>query len=376
MRKFKSIYIGFFVLMIPLTHCKEAPVSEATLPTNLEVEVRVDTLIPGFVSVLATADRANYFTCSFTEGTEVSIEESVEGTFSYTYDFDGSYDILVKAHTTEADFILKEISVTINLPVPGNNGDSTTSGYSTPTSYNGYDLVWNDEFDGSTLNTSDWNYEIGTGNNGWGNNELQYYTEDNVSIADGYLTIEAKRQFFNGSSYTSSRITTLDKQFFKYGRVDIRALLPYGQGMWPALWMLGQSFTTAGWPQCGEIDIMEMAGGDAPGKGDNVVLGTLHWDNNGTYANYGDKTSLSSGTFADEFHVFSIIWDENSIFWYLDDQLYHSADITPNGLEEFHESFFFIFNVAVGGNFSGSPDASTNFPQKMLVDYVRVFQKQ
>jgi beta-glucanase (GH16 family) len=356
--------------------CKDDPVSEVTLPSNLQVEVTLDTANIGLVSVQASADKVNFFTCTFSEGSETTVEEASDGIFNYTYSADGTYDILVRAHATEANFIEKEESVSITFPVPDNNGDYPTSGYSTPTSYSGYDLVWSDEFGGTSLNESDWNYEIGTGSGGWGNNELQHYLEDNTSVADGYLTIEAKDQFFNGSSYTSSRITTLNKQSFQYGRIDIRAALPYGQGMWPALWMLGENFPTSGWPECGEIDIMEMAGGNAPGKGDDVVLGTIHWDNNGTYANYGDKTSLSSGTFADEFHVFSIIWDASSINWYLDDQLFTSVDITPSGLEEFHEKFFFIFNVAVGGDFSGSPDATTSFPQKMFVDYVRVFQEQ
>ena len=186
------------------------------------------------------------------------------------------------------------------------------------------------------------------------------------------LTITAKEESYNGQDYTSSRIKTQGLRSFKYGRVDIRAALPYGKGLWPALWMLGDNITTIGWPNCGEIDIMELIGGGT--FNDKTIYGTIHWDDSGTHASYGGSKSLSSGTFADEFHVFSLIWDSSSIQFLLDDVVYRTADITPAGLSEFHENFFFIFNVAVGGNWPGDPDATTVFPQKMYVDYVRVFQ--
>ncbi|MEQ9008202.1 MAG: glycoside hydrolase family 16 protein, partial [Ekhidna sp.] len=207
-----------------------------------------------------------------------------------------------------------------------------------------------------------------------GNNELQYYREDNTSVSDGYLTIEARKESFNGRSYTSSRLTTEDKFDFNYGRVDIRARLPEGQGIWPALWMLGANFRSVGWPSCGEIDIMELIGG---GDGrDDVVYGTAHWDNDGTKADFGGNTQLSSGKFSDQFHVFTIIWDANSITWFLNDQQFHTMDITPTALSELRNNFFLIFNVAVGGNWPGSPNATTTFPQRMFVDYIRVFQDE
>lgn len=244
-----------------------------------------------------------------------------------------------------------------------NDDAITTIGYTTPESYAGMNLVWRDEFDGTSLNTRDWNYE--TGDHGWGNNELQNYVSgtNNAKVANGLLTIEAKRV---GTSYSSARLTTQGKKSFKYGRIDIRARLPQGQGIWPALWMLGDNFPTVGWPACGEIDIMELVGHE-PAK----THGTVHWEHNG-HASFGGNTSLRSGIFADEFHVFTITWDERSIRWYLDDVQYHVIDI--NGLPAFHEDFFFIFNVAVGGNWPGNPDASTRFPQTMVVDYVRMFQ--
>ena len=249
--------------------------------------------------------------------------------------------------------------------------DIPSGGYTTPESYAGKTLVWRDEFDGTSL-SADWTHEIGTGSGGWGNNELQYYREQNTSVQDGYLVITAKKESFGGQEYTSSRIITSGKRNFKYGRIDIRAALPKGQGIWPALWMLGSNFNTVGWPKCGEIDIMEMVGGDASGR-NNTVHGTVHWDANG-YATYTDSYTLNSGIFADEFHVFSIVWDDKSITWYVDDVQYNVIDITPADLDEFQKDFFFIFNVAVGGNWPGSPDATTVFPQRMIVDYVRVFQ--
>ena len=245
---------------------------------------------------------------------------------------------------------------------------SDDDGYSTPTAYPGYTLVWADEFEGTQLNTQDWNFE--TGNHGWGNNESQDYLSgsNNAYLSNGKLVIEAKKESSNGSDYTSARITTQGKRSFQYGRIDIRAKLPQGQGIWPALWMLGENFSSVGWPACGEIDIMELVGHEP-----ESVHGTIHWEDQG-HASYGGGTSLPSGIFADEYHVFSLIWDMQSINWYVDDNLFNSADITPAGLSEFRKPFFFIFNIAVGGNWPGYPDATTVFPQRMEVDYIRVFQ--
>lgn len=264
--------------------------------------------------------------------------------------------------------ILDDDDNTAGLVIPQN-------GYTTPTSYAGYKLVWADEFEGTELNADNWVHETGTGNNGWGNNELQYYREDNTSLVDGHLVITAKSQRFGGNEYTSSRIKTQGKKSFKFGRVDIRAALPKGQGLWPALWMLGTNITSVGWPACGEIDIMELTG-DQP----NRVLGTVHYGPN--FEQRGSKTQsifLEEGkNFHDEFHVFSIIWKEDLIEFFMDDIKYHT--ITPASVGSapypFNKNFFFIMNVAVGGNLPGSPDATTPFPQSMIVDYIRVFQPE
>ena len=244
------------------------------------------------------------------------------------------------------------------------------TGYSTPETYEGMTLVWNDEFDGPSINSNNWTFEIGTGNWGWGNNELQNYQEDNTSIIDGNLVIEARRQSLDNSNYTSSRLITRGKQSFQYGRVDIRAVMPEGQGIWPALWMLGSNHLQVGWPTCGEIDIMEMIGG---GDGrDNVLRGTAHWDQGG-HVSYGQGYTNESNL-SEEYHVYSIVWDEENIRWYFDDINFNTMDITPAELSAFHNNFYFIMNVAVGGQWPGSPDNTTLFPQWMIVDYIRVFQ--
>lgn len=243
-------------------------------------------------------------------------------------------------------------------------------GYKTPTSYQNLTLVWADEFEGTSLNDKYWNYEIGN-NNGWGNNELEYYKKENTTVKDGYLTIEARQENNGASTYTSSRLTTQDKFNVKYGRVDIRALLPKGQGIWPALWMLGKNIRQVSWPKCGEIDIMELIGGTG---NDNTVYGTAHWDNNNSHAQYGGNTKLAAGVFNDEFHVFSIVWDARKIVWYVDDKQFHIIDTTPAGLSEFQEEYFLLVNLAVGGDWPGKPNSATVFPQQMKVDYIRVFQ--
>jgi beta-glucanase (GH16 family) len=245
-------------------------------------------------------------------------------------------------------------------------------GYETPLSYAGLDLVWQDEFDGSTIDMQSWNHE--TGNHGWGNQELQNYTTSSANsyISDGKLVIEAIEESSSSSNYSSARMTTQGKKEFTFGRIDIRAKLPKGQGIWPALWSLGANFGTVGWPACGEIDIMELVGHEP-----NVVHGTAHWGPQGQSFsnNTGGAFTLNDGEFADEFHVFSIIWEANSIKYLVDDQQYKiisSNDV--NGAYPFNSPFFFIFNIAVGGTWPGSPDATTVFPQRMFVDYIRVFQ--
>lgn len=246
-----------------------------------------------------------------------------------------------------------------------------TTGYVSPESYANLSLTWEEDFNGASLNLNNWSYEIGTGSNGWGNNELQYYREENTSLQDGHLVITAKKESVGSSEYTSSRLVTMNKHNFRYGRIDVRAALPRGQGIWPAVWMLGTNFPSVGWPASGEIDIMEMVGGNGR---ENTVHGTVHWQNQGQHAEFGGSKTRASGTYSDEFHVYSIIWTENQIRWLVNDEQYHAIDTSPDELDEFRKPFFFIVNLAVGGNWPGSPNNSTTFPQHLIVDYIRVFQ--
>lgn len=255
----------------------------------------------------------------------------------------------------------------------GMNFTTDNAGFSTANTYSGKTLLWADEFNGNTLNTNDWNYEIGNGSGGWGNNELEYYTNStkNAFVSNGNLIIEARKETIGNFNYSSARLTTANKKFFTYGRIDIRAKLPKTKGIWPALWMLGTNISTVGWPACGEIDIMELLGHE-PAKS----YATLHYNNSsGAHGSKGNSYTLSGSTFYDQFHVFSMDWIQDQVKIYIDNNLVLTvakADVGTN--YPFNNPFFFIFNVAVGGNWSGSPDGTTTFPQRMIVDYVRVFQ--
>ena len=375
----KNIYLAttaLIILILGLNGCQEdEPAPQLVIPSGLSVEIIVDEIEEGKVEFVATATNANFYTFMFNDGTEDQFIESPDGTIEYVFTDSGTYSINVRANATHDNYseVTEEVTITFSEPV-GNSGNPPAGGYETPLTYPGYTLVWSDEFDGTSL-SDDWTYEIGTGSNGWGNQELQYYREENASVSGGNLIIEAREESFGGSNYTSARIISMDKQEFKYGRIDIRAAMPYGQGLWPALWMLGTNFNSVGWPECGEIDIMEMVGGVVTGGGDNVVHGTVHWDNDGTKADFGGKRVMTE-PLANNYHVYTLQWDSTQIEWYIDDTRYHTIDITSAALSEFQEEFFFIFNVAVGGFWPGSPNAATKFPQRMWVDYVRVFQEQ
>ena len=358
----KLIFAVFFIVVVS---CQKDDTALLTLPSELDFEVTITGGGSGKVSVTATATNANYYTIFFGDSNNETGEKVFDGKAIHAYTASGIYTVRTQAHVTQDEFISLEKTVTIviieNIP---------TTGATSPLTYAGKTLLWQDEFDGTALNTSFWKHELGN-NNGWGNNELQFYRQENTQVKGGFLIIKAKKENFQGSSYNSSRINTSGLKSFTYGRIDIRAALPKGQGIWPALWMLGQNIQTTPWPACGEIDIMEMIGGQGREK---TVFGTAHWDNNGTYASFSANKSLASGILADEFHVYSIVWTSNSIIWYLDNVQYHAIDITPTALSEFRKDFFFLFNIAVGGTLPGNPDGTTPFPQTLIVDYVRVFQ--
>ncbi len=247
--------------------------------------------------------------------------------------------------------------------------------YSTPISYEGWKSVWADEFDGAEINKDWWVHEIGNGDNGWGNNELQYYTEvsENSRVENGNLVIEARNDSWNGHKYTSARLVTKEKKSFGYSRIDIRAKLPFGQGIWPALWMLGDNIEQVGWPACGEIDIMEMIG-NYP----STSHATVHFGTDFSSHKYsGNSYNISGEMFNDRFHVFSVVREVNQMWFYVDDILIFEFDTddTQGMSYPFNQNYFLILNVAIGGNWPGNPDETTQFSQLMIVDYIRVFEK-
>lgn len=237
-----------------------------------------------------------------------------------------------------------------------------------------YNLVWSDEFDGDSLNTNNWNYEIGTGSGGWGNNELQYYTSstNNCYVENGFLNIKAIKENKAGCKYTSSRITTARKADFKYGRIEARIKIPQGRGIWPAFWMMPTNSVYGGWPNSGEIDIMEHVGYNP-----FVIHSTVH---NKSYNGMIGTQKGSSRSFKDiydTYHVYSCEWFPDKIVFYVDDTKifeYAPTNRTQSNWP-YDQEFFIIFNVAVGGNWGGAQGVDdTIFPQTMSVDYVRVYQ--
>lgn len=238
-------------------------------------------------------------------------------------------------------------------------------------------LVWQDEFTGAAgqaPDPSNWGFDVGTGDGGWGNGEQQYYRAENATLdGEGHLAITAKKEDFEGSHYTSARLLTKGKREFTHGRIEARMKLPAGQGMWPAFWMLGANIDTAPWPACGEIDVMESRGQEP-----STVLGSLHGPGYFGGGSITDRYTLPGSVgFDRDFHVFAIEWDAPYISWEVDGVTY--AVTTPdqlpdNGTWVFDHSFFVLLNLAVGGSFVGAPDASTAFPQTLLVDYVKVYE--
>ncbi len=368
MSHFTRISMISIILSLFLVFCdKNENTPNTGDPSNLVVSIDSIDMETGTVMITATADNTVEYQL-FIGNADTPVLTNETGQFTYVFgDAEATYTITVRAYGTSGKYVKAERSVSIQ-PLP-NPIVPLDSGYFSPLSYEGYNLVWQDEFNGTSVDPSNWTFETG---GEWFNNELQYYRTENAWVSDGTLTIEARKELFGGHNYTSSRMKTENKRKFIYGRVDIRALLPKGQGIWPALWTLGNNIAGVGWPKCGEIDIMEKIGGTGREK---TVYSTLHWDDGNGHADYGQSYTSAKEAFYEKYHVFSIIWDETSIRSFVDNQQYFVVDITPGHMSEFHLEHFFIFNVAVGGIWPGNPDASTVFPQQMKVDYIRVFQK-
>jgi beta-glucanase (GH16 family) len=243
----------------------------------------------------------------------------------------------------------------------------------------GYVLTWSDEFNnGPALDPAKWKFA--TGGNGWGNNELEYYTSrpQNARIRHGNLEIIARKEKYSGTDgvkrdYTSARLITSGKFEQAYGRFEARIKIPFGQGVWPAFWLLGADHKQVGWPTCGEIDIMENIGREPA-----VVHGTIHGPGYSGGKGIGSPYSLPSGWFADDFHLYAVEWEPDQIRFYVDDHLYATrkpSDLPAGTKWVYDHPFYILLNFAIGGYWPGNPDASTKFPQTMLVDYVRVYKK-
>lgn len=242
-----------------------------------------------------------------------------------------------------------------------------------------YQMVWNDEFNdaaGKSPDATKWSFDIGTGSNGWGNSELEYYTNrtDNVSTdGNGNLVITAKSESYGGSSYTSGRIKTKGLFEQAYGKMEARIKTPFGPGIWPAFWMLGNNADTVGWPQCGEIDIMELRG-----QQPSIINGTIHGPGYSGGSSITKAYGLQNARFDTDYHVFGVEWGKDYLEFYVDGYLYQKltpSDVAGKGNWVYDHPFFLILNVAVGGNYVGYPTSLTPFPQKMYVDWVRVYKQ-
>lgn len=339
------------------------PVTENIIPSNLTLSITVvgkdgnnlDGDGTGVIQCTAAAKDAVKYGFRFGTGGE---EESSTGIVEHTYTQEGtnSYTVYVYAYSSTGDFINTSEPVTIYV---------TTSSADT--------LVFSDEFDvDGSPDDSKWNYDSGTGDWGWGNNEAQYYTNrtDNVKVEDGILKITAKKESYLGSEYTSTRMKTQGNFSFTYGKVEVRAKLPVGIGTWPAIWMLGSDFLSNTWPSCGEIDIMEHVGYDQ-GK----IHSSLHTTSSSGATNNTGETYLSDVSTA--FHVYGVEWTSEEIIFTVDGIVHYTYDPSNKNSSTwpFDSDQFIILNIAMGGNWGGLNGIDPNFTEStMEIDYVRVYQ--
>lgn len=330
------------LLIFATLACKKSDNTEPDPgPTDLTLTATVSTDSSGNVSFKANALNAVVYTFDFgNSSTEVT--KSGEVTFHYSYS--GIYTVTVVARSVTGMTASKTIVINVTV-VQG--------------------IVWSDDFDSpGSPSSAKWGYDLGGG--GWGNNEVQNYTNraENVYVSDGTLKIILKKENYGGSAYTSARMHTLGKFSFKYGKIEVRAKLPAGGGTWPAIWMLGDNLGSAGWPACGEIDIMEHVGNQL-----NRIFGTLHHPGHSGGNPDGGSTVIQNAT--TEFHIYKTEWSSTTIKFFVDNVPYYTFG--NNGSLPFNQKFFIILNVAMGGNFGGAIDPAFTSAQ-MEIDYVRVYQ--
>ncbi|MBK7561917.1 MAG: family 16 glycosylhydrolase [Chitinophagaceae bacterium] len=338
-----SIYLLSFITLIASCGKKDTPGNNNTPPSNLTISAVVSTNNSGNVSFTATATNAVTFDYDFGNGVFQTV---ASGVVTYRYTASGTYTVNVVAKSASGLTISKTTQVTVVVTLS---------------------LIWSDEFDvPGSPDPSKWGYDIGTGSGGWGNNELQYYTSrpENSVVQGGVLKIIASKENFSGSSYTSARLLSKNKFSFKYGKIEARAKIPAGVGTWPAIWMLGNNISTVGWPNCGEMDIMEHRGSEL-----NKIFGTLHYPGRSGGNADGNTKLITNAT--TEFHTYSLEWTAASIKIYVDDLLFHT--VANSTSIPFNQEFFFILNVAMGGNFGGPVDPAFT-TATMEIDYIRVYQ--
>ncbi len=342
-----SFYI-FILCIWSLVSCSSKEPNPSSPPTNLSVLATVANDSSGSVSVSVSAVNVVSFELNFGDGGIQTISSS---STSHLYSVAGNYTINVIAKSADKQTITKSVEVKIVLK--SSNGTFSK-------------LVWSDEFntDGAPDPTK-WTYDLGS-NNGWGNSELEYYTNrpNNVILSNGTLKIIAQKENYNGSGYTSTRLLTKGIYSFNYGKMEVRAKIPGNQGTWPAIWMLGSNIDAVSWPYCGEIDLMEHVGGPSETK----IYTTMHFYD--TKNESQGTTQVVQNLFSD-FHTYSIIWNPTSIKFSIDDVLYYT--FPNNSSLPFNQKFFIILNMAIGGNFGGVVDPNFTSAQ-MEVDYVRVYQ--
>lgn len=330
-------------MLVAITSCNKSKDSGTTaiIPENLVVTAVVNPDNSGNVAFTASATHTVLYTFDLGNGVN---QLSTTGTLSYKYTASGTYTITVVAKSGTGHSISKSITLTVTVTQA---------------------LIWSDEFDTpGAPDPAKWGYDLGAG--GWGNNELQYYTNraDNAVVSNGTLKIIAKAENFSGSPYTSARLLSRDKFSFKYGKIEARAKLPAGAGTWPAIWMLGNNIGTVGWPACGEIDIMEHRGNQL-----NTIFGTLHHP--GHSGGNGDGATVAVPNVTTEFHNYTMEWTASSIKFFVDNVVFYSFGNT--GSLPFNQNFFVILNVAMGGSFGGAVDPGFS-SAAMEIDYIRVYQ--
>lgn len=309
-------------------------------PTNLSVSAIVNPDNSGNVSFTASATNAVSYDYDYGNGVYQTV---ASGVVNYRYYATGTYTVNVIAKSSSGQTISKSIQVTVTVIQT---------------------LVWSDDFSvNGAPDPTKWGYDIGAG--GWGNSELQYYTNriDNAIVSGGTLKIIAKAESFSGSAYTSARLITKNKFSFKYGKIEVSAKLPAGIGTWPAIWMLGDNFSTVGWPACGEIDIMEHRGSEL-----NKIFGTLHHP--GHSGGNGDGSTIIISNAATAFHKYTLDWSPSTIKFSVDDVPFYTFANTAS--LPFNQNFFVILNVAMGGTFGGSVDPAFS-SAALEIDYVKVY---